>query len=857
MLVVNASNIDKDWAWLQQHMSPGVTMINDSEQTALLALQGPLAVDILAKVTDTDVSLIEPFRFVPNAKVCGVTLLLSRTGYTGEDGFELYVPAEQAAVVWNGLMQAGEGHGLVPTGLGARDTLRFEAKLPLYGQELSATISPLEAGVGMFVKLNAGPFIGHEALLQQKNDGPARKLVGIEVLERGIPRPHYPIYAEGVQIGEVTTGTQSPTLKRNLGLALIDSKYAALGTPLEIEIRGKKLKAEVVKTPFHKRTRMAVANASMYDGATAFAEAGNLAAAATRRKQLIVSRTVHPESRQVLKAYAHGLNLEIVEIGYQNGVTDWDALQAAVSDDTAAVMIQSPNFFGAVENVKQAADLAHAHKSLLVVSANPLSLGQLEAPGKLGADIVVGDAQPLGIAASLGGPTCGYFAVSQAHMRRIPGRIVGQTTDRNGKRGFVLTLQAREQHIRRSCTMKYNPKINEDVARYNGFAKIHPYQHESSIQGALELLYTLQNDLAGLTGMDAVTLQPAAGAHGEWTGLMMIRAYHEGRGEQRTKVIVPDSSHGTNPASATVAGFETVTIPSRADGLVDLDVLRAAVGSDTAALMLTNPNTLGLFEKDIQEIASIVHEAGGLLYYDGANSNAIMGITRPGDMGFDVVHLNLHKTMSTPHGGGGPGAGPVGVKSRLIPFLPKPMVIKNDEGIYALDREGDQSIGRVKAYYGNFGILVRAYAYIRTYGPEGLRRVSECAVLNANYMMARLAPYYEIPYPGVCKHEFVMSGRGLKQYGVRTLDVAKRLLDFGYHPPTVYFPLNVEECIMIEPTETESKETLDGFIDTMIRIAKEAEETPELVLNAPYGTPVTRLDETTAARKPVLNCACS
>lgn len=255
MLVVNASNIDKDWAWLQEHLIPGVSMTNDSEQTALLALQGPLAVDIIGKVTDTDVSTIEPFRFVLDAEVCGVKLLLSRTGYTGEDGFELYVPADQATVIWNGLMQAGEKHGLVPAGLGARDTLRFEAKLPLYGQELSATISPLEAGVGMFVKLNAGPFIGHEALLQQKTDGPARKLVGIEVLERGIPRPHYPIYAEGVQIGEVTTGTQSPTLKRNLGLALIDSKYAALGTPLEIEIRGKKLKAEVVKTPFHKRTR--------------------------------------------------------------------------------------------------------------------------------------------------------------------------------------------------------------------------------------------------------------------------------------------------------------------------------------------------------------------------------------------------------------------------------------------------------------------------------------------------------------------------------------------------------------------------------------------------------------------------
>ncbi|MHB0879483.1 aminomethyl-transferring glycine dehydrogenase subunit GcvPB [Paenibacillus sp. SEL1] len=408
-----------------------------------------------------------------------------------------------------------------------------------------------------------------------------------------------------------------------------------------------------------------------------------------------------------------------------------------------------------------------------------------------------------------------------------------------------------------SCTMKYNPKVNEDVARYTGFAKIHPYQPEESIQGAMELLHTLQNDLAALTGMDAVTLQPAAGAHGEWTGLMMIRSYHEARGERRTKVLVPDSSHGTNPASATVAGFETVTLPSTPEGLVDLDALRQAVGNDTAALMLTNPNTLGLFEKQITDIAAIVHDAGGLLYYDGANSNAIMGITRPGDMGFDVVHLNLHKTMSTPHGGGGPGAGPVGVKQRLIPYLPKPLVVRGSQGVYHWDREQGDSIGRVKAFYGNFGILVRAYAYIRSYGPDGLKRVSECAVLNANYMMHRLAPHFDLPYPGHCKHEFVMSGRGLKKFGVRTLDVAKRLLDFGYHPPTIYFPLNVEECIMIEPTETESKETLDAFVDTMIHIAREAEENPELVLNAPYTTPVTRLDETTAARKPVLNCSCS
>ncbi|NTZ17025.1 glycine dehydrogenase subunit 2 [Paenibacillus sp. JMULE4] len=408
-----------------------------------------------------------------------------------------------------------------------------------------------------------------------------------------------------------------------------------------------------------------------------------------------------------------------------------------------------------------------------------------------------------------------------------------------------------------SCTMKYNPKINEDVARFPGFSKIHPYQPESSIQGALELLYTLQNDLTAITGMDRVTLQPAAGAHGEWTGLMMIRAYHESRGEHRTKVIIPDSSHGTNPASATVAGLETIIVKSDAKGLVDLEALRAAVGSDTAALMLTNPNTLGLFEERIVEIAEIVHEAGGLLYYDGANSNAIMGITRPGDMGFDVVHLNLHKTMSTPHGGGGPGAGPVGVKQKLVPFLPAPTVERKEDGTYYFDYDKPESIGRVKAFYGNFGILVRAYTYIRSYGPEGLRAVSECAVLNANYMMRRLAPYYEVPYERLCKHEFVMSGRKLKKFGVHTLDVAKRLLDFGYHPPTIYFPLNVEECIMIEPTETESKETLDAFIDAMIQIAHEAEHHPELLLNAPHTTAVRRLNETQAARKPVLNCTCS
>jgi glycine dehydrogenase subunit 2 len=403
-----------------------------------------------------------------------------------------------------------------------------------------------------------------------------------------------------------------------------------------------------------------------------------------------------------------------------------------------------------------------------------------------------------------------------------------------------------------SCTMKYNPKMNENVARFNGFAHLHPLQDESSVQGALELMYDLQEHLIEITGMDEVTLQPAAGAHGEWTGLMMIRAYHEANGDQnRTKVIVPDSAHGTNPASATVAGFETITVKSDENGLVDLEDLKKVVGEDTAALMLTNPNTLGLFEENILEMAEIVHGAGGKLYYDGANLNAVMSKARPGDMGFDVVHLNLHKTFTGPHGGGGPGSGPVGVKVDLIPFLPKPIVTKQD-GVYKFDYDRPQSIGRVKPFYGNFGINVRAYTYIRTMGPDGLKAVTEYAVLNANYMMRRLAEYYDLPFNRHCKHEFVLSGKRQKKLGVRTLDIAKRLLDFGYHPPTIYFPLNVEEAIMIEPTETESKETLDAFIDAMIQIAKEAEENPEIVQEAPHSTVIGRLDETTAARKPVL-----
>lgn len=403
-----------------------------------------------------------------------------------------------------------------------------------------------------------------------------------------------------------------------------------------------------------------------------------------------------------------------------------------------------------------------------------------------------------------------------------------------------------------SCTMKYNPKINEKVARIPGFAESHPLQDEDQVQGSLEIIYSLQEELKEITGMDEVTLQPAAGAHGEWTALMIFKAYHQKNGEgHRDEVIVPDSAHGTNPASASFAGFKSVTVKSNERGEVDIDDLKRVVNENTAAIMLTNPNTLGIFEKNIMEIREIVHEAGGLLYYDGANLNAIMDKVLPGDMGFDAVHLNLHKTFTGPHGGGGPGSGPVGVKKELASYLPKPMVIKEGQ-TYKYDNDIENSIGRVKPFYGNFGIYLRAYTYIRTMGAEGLKEVSEAAVLNANYIKASLKDYFEIPYEQYCKHEFVLSGSKQKEHGVRTLDMAKRLLDFGVHPPTIYFPLNVEEGMMIEPTETESKETLDHFINAMIEIAEEAKNDPDKVLEAPHTTIIDRLDETQAARKPVL-----
>lgn len=403
-----------------------------------------------------------------------------------------------------------------------------------------------------------------------------------------------------------------------------------------------------------------------------------------------------------------------------------------------------------------------------------------------------------------------------------------------------------------SCTMKYNPKINEDVAALDGFSNIHPLQPVETVQGALELMYELDNMLSEITGMERVTLQPAAGAHGELTGLMLIKAYHQSRNDnKRNKIIVPDSAHGTNPASAAVAGFEIVEIESDKNGAVNLERLKTVLSDEIAGLMLTNPSTLGLFEKNIKQIADLVHEAGGLLYYDGANANAIMGIARPGDMGFDVIHLNLHKTFSTPHGGGGPGSGPVGVKSELVKFLPVPIVEKKGDS-YILDYDRPSSIGKIKSFYGNFGVAVKAYAYILSMGADGLKEASQKAVLNANYIMEKLKKYYNLPINQVCKHEFVLSGLLEDDNHVSTLDVAKRLLDYGYHPPTIYFPLIVDNAIMIEPTETESLETLDSFIEIMIKIAKEAKENPDIVKSAPHDTVVRRIDEVKAARSLIL-----
>lgn len=403
-----------------------------------------------------------------------------------------------------------------------------------------------------------------------------------------------------------------------------------------------------------------------------------------------------------------------------------------------------------------------------------------------------------------------------------------------------------------SCTMKYNPKINEELCVLPEFTSLHPLQDEESVQGALELYWNLQNMLSEIAGLEEFTLNPYAGAHGELTGLMVMKKYHESRGDKkRTKVIVPDSAHGTNPASAMVAGLEVVEVKSKPNGSIDVEDLKPLLDDTVAGIMMTNPNTLGMFETEINDIAKLVHDAGGLLYYDGANLNPLLGKVRPGDMGFDIMHINLHKTFSTPHGGGGPGSGPVGVAAHLVKHLPNPRVVKDENGKFHIEAS-DDSLGSISTFLGNFGVMMRAYAYILSLGKENIKNVGPLATLNANYIKESLKDDYLLPIEGVCKHEFVFDGLKDKSTEVTTLNVAKRLLDYGFHAPTIYFPLLFHESMMIEPTETESKDTLDEFIDVMHKIAKEAKETPEVVKEAPNNTIVRKLDETTAAKNPIL-----
>ena len=468
---------------------------------------------------------------------------------------------------------------------------------------------------------------------------------------------------------------------------------------------------------------------------------------------------------------------------------------------------------------------------------------EISRPGRSAADVAASDVPAVNIDRVIGGK----YLRSTLDLPEVAEIDLVRHYTNLSRRNFGVDLGF---YPLGSCTMKYNPKINENVAALPGFTGLHPEAPGAFAQGNLELICDMQRLLSGLFGMADFTLQPAAGAHGELTGVMMIKKYFEKKGEKRHLVLIPDAAHGTNPASGALCGFDTVTLRSNAEGGVDLEHLEALMTEDVAALMLTNPNTLGLFERNIEKVAQIIHGKGGLLYGDGANANAFLGKVRPGDLGFDVIQLNLHKTFSTPHGGGGPGSGPVGVSEKLVDFLPVPRIVKSDAGYCWSDNFPD-TIGRVRAFYGNFNVIVKAYTYIRSLGAEGLTRATEMAVLNANYIKEKLKPYFDLPYDRVCMHECVFSGnRQVAESGVHTSDIAKRLIDFGYHPPTIYFPLIVPEAIMIEPTETESRETLDAFCDAMIAIAKEAGENPQRIKEAPLSTPVSRLDEVLAARKP-------
>ena len=705
---------------------------------------------------------------------------------------------------------------------------------------------------------------------------------------------------------------------------------------------------------------MEVANASMYDGATALAEGALMACRLTKRNAVAVSQALHPHYRTVLDTYCNANGIEVRDLTMtEEGGTSLEHLK----DDAelAALIVQSPNVFGVVEHLAEQAEWIHARKGLLITGfTEAMAYGLLATPGSQGADIVCGEGQSFGLSQAFGGPYLGLMATRKAFVRNLPGRLVGQTVDNKGKRAFVLTLSTREQHIRRekavsnicsnaglcamtcamylasnqswpgvsslvlnepllwekgrpgrvgvslpesdvpaapyeaegmvrtdlnlpdlaeldvvrhytrlstwnfgvdtgmyplgSCTMKYNPKINEKIAALPGFAGAHPLFPSEYSQGALRVLYETEQMLCAVTGLEACSLQPSAGAHGELTGIMLIQAWHRAQGNTRTKMLIPDTAHGTNPASAALCGFSSVKVPLGPDGILTVEDVAALMDDDCAGIMITNPNTLGLFESNIKEIAELVHARGGLVYGDGANLNAIMGYAHMGHIGIDVMHMNLHKTFSTPHGGGGPGSGAICVSKTLVPFLPGPRLVETDGKLDWVDNSvdaGGQSIGRMHPFWGQFGVVLRAWAYMKTLGPD-LKRASELAVLNANYIKFSLKDLYDLPFPQPSLHECVFTDKKQEEFGVSTMDIAKRLIDCGIHPPTIYFPLVVHGAIMIEPTESENLEDLDAFIEAMRSIAELAETDADLLHASPTRTKVGRVDEVGAARKPVL-----
>ena len=1288
MLVVNAANKDKVKEWLAapagQTISAGVNIedMKDSKREAdrktMMAIQGPNSLKVLQKLAGDNISeqlgKMKYFRFreIELKTASGpIKVIVSRTGYTGEKGYEIFVHPDQAEALWTALIDEGEEFGLVPCGLGARDSLRLEAGLPLHGHELAGNLGilPSEAGFGNFVSED-GNYIGKETLLRKQAES-KRQVVNIVVvgdkerevnLARGVPPvarkdekfPASIVKAktkdgEWVEIGKITSSAvKSPTWQKEdsidtvrLAMACIGEEYAKPGTELKIETRGRTSYAVVLPRDFydnagdrfarehmpnyipitdeeraemlevigvaseeelfkvippeaqsrgeidlpspmnrmelfmhmwqlsnknttassatsflgggiyHSRvpepvdavssdpaeyspytpyqaeisqgkleemylfqslicnlTGMEVANASLYDGASALAEAALMAYRYTDRHKIVIAGSLNPEHKKVLETYLENISLgkekiplEIVEVPVDpnTGEIDVKFLEEVIDEDTACVIAQQPNFLGVLETrLKDIADKAHNKGALFTVSANLLSLADMQPPSEYDADIVVSEAQILGNHMNLGGPGLGVIAIRtdsekdpekralKKFMRQMPGRIAGKTVDAEGKVCYDLSLGAREQHIRRekatsnicsnqalvalrtavylmwmanddglkrasahshsmavdamyriedilgfralfpgkifnefvlasavpidrlnelllekgiiggldvsqdvpmdgnfalfsftdltrsediekllvalqeisqegnlaesaadwdstlpsspakdastkqdfasipderdisglipaigkdevvryfaslakknygiesglqlaaalsaviplgSCTVKYNPIIDEIVAAFEGFTAVHPSQPEETIQGTLELMYNFERDLSKLCGFHQFTLQPAAGAHGELTGLQVMRAYHKDKGHpERNIILTPDSSHGTNPASAKMAGCKTKEIKTKPDGTgtIDLEALKVAIeanGGKIAGIMITNPNTLGLFEKDIIRICEMVHNAGGLVYMDGANLNAFIGREKLAEWGVDIVHINLHKTFGTPHGGGGPGAGPVGVTEELAKFLPGPTVEYNAAKGYYLNFDMPDSIGQIHANFGNVGVVIKAYAYLRALGLDGLKAVSRDAVINANYMMVRLKGYYSLPFSKDVPrmHEFVIkptqkmvenvskiAGKNVKLTDLTT-HIAKALQDRGFHPPTVHFPLIVHGALMIEPTETATKEWMDNFCNAMIEIAEilesDDEEKIAAIINAPHTTPVRRVDATKATREPIL-----